>query len=808
MGNDMNAGDLSCIRMTVYSGGFHMGKRLRVLAVALAVSFVLPLSACGRKKPSGRIVEQDSPTWIKEEDPYFRSEMKELVIPTDPEKELESMGVNRCRIIGETVLLEYRIHYKIPRDVDMSSMQDYTVSGQALYDLAGNQISELKASGFENMVSATLDKDGNPYCLVDVPDSDFEHHKVLRKLENGDWKDITVLPDLAETYFDVSLQITEDGLIIIGYSGNLKVYSDKGDKICSISDPGRTLSSCVYQVNGKNYVLSRNPSFDESPDPRFKEVDLKSGSLGTGYKAPALARGTTVTCVGNSVYAMYRSKVVKLDIESGAAEEVFDWNDTDIDLSLLRGASCFPKNDDEFYFAYTEFVDVDNSRAYIGMAKRAEKNPHAGKAIITIGMPYLEQEITKWVSQYNSDMTRHSRISLICYEEQMISEGKDPEEVRLPEYIRMEFLSGRIPDILMGLETEGGFRSDNLLVDLAPYIDSEGGLDRSLYYDNILRAMEKDGKLFFMPITYGIDTLIVNDHFIPKDTDWTYEGFLETGRNLDSGVSFYPTTLKSELLRMLFRSAGGGFIDYEEKTVRFDNEDFYTMLQIADTFGVEKIPEEEQMTVAYLDDGSALLTNESYISHEDRFSEEILAVKESFLPSMLMFGTEKALLNDQSSFHGYPGRKGEGNAVFCMVSMGITSESKNKNEAWNVIRSFLEKDAQEQLCIEYGLPIRRESFRAVSEAQVKSIQKEREDLIKEGFTESLMLSQIAPKVEMDDIDELEEQILKIDRVFEGDSAIEEIVIEEAGGYFAGSRTKEDTAKNINNRANILMKERG
>lgn len=71
-----------------------------------------------------------------------------------------------------------------------------------------------------------------------------------------------------------------------------------------------------------------------------------------------------------------------------------------------------------------------------------------------------------------------------------------------------------------------------------------------------------------------------------------------------------------------------------------------------------------------------------------------------------------------------------------------------------------------------------------------------------------MLSQIAPKVEMDDIDELEEQILKIDRVFEGDSAIEEIVIEEAGGYFAGSRTKEDTAKNINNRADILMKERG
>ena len=346
------------------------------------------------------------------------------------------------------------------------------------------------------------------------------------------------------------------------------------------------------------------------------------------------------------------------------------------------------------------------------------------------------------------------------------------------------------------------------MVDLVPYIDSENGLDRSLFYDNIFRAMEKDGKLFFAPLTFSVETLMVNDKFIPENAPWTYKGFLETGRSVPDGVSFYPSKLKGRLLGDMLRTTKAEFLDYEKKTVHFDNDDFYTLLDIAKEFGLDKIPDEEQMKVTYLDDGTAI-SEGTFITPEDKFKEEIIAVREAYVVSMLTYGMEKSFLKNHASYRGYPGKNGGGNAVMCITSMGITADSKNKDEAWNVIKSFYEKESQIDLCAIYGLPMRRESFRAVCEKEMNAIQANRARMIEEsGGYEDPSLDDFAPDIQPKDIDDVEKLILSIDRTFEGDGAIEDIVMEEAGGYFAGSRSKEDTAKNINNRGNILMKERG
>ena len=105
--------------------------------------------------------------------------------------------------------------------------------------------------------------------------------------------------------------------------------------------------------------------------------------------------------------------------------------------------------------------------------------------------------------------------------------------------------------------------------------------------------------------------------------------------------------------------------------------------------------------------------------------------------------------------------------------------------------------------------MRRESFRAAAEKEMNAIQANRARMIEEmNGNVDPSLDDFAPDIQPKDIDDVEKLILSIDRSFEGDGAIEDIVMEEAGGYFAGSRSKEDTAKNINNRGNILMKERG
>ena len=64
-----------------------MGKGLRMFAAVMAVALMLPLVAC--KKRSGSAKYEESPTLVKEDDPYFNAEKYDLEMETDPEKELD-----------------------------------------------------------------------------------------------------------------------------------------------------------------------------------------------------------------------------------------------------------------------------------------------------------------------------------------------------------------------------------------------------------------------------------------------------------------------------------------------------------------------------------------------------------------------------------------------------------------------------------------------------------------------------------------------------------------------------------------------
>ena len=265
-----------------------MAKRLRVLAVVLAVACVLPFSACGKKK-SGKSNEKDTPTVVKEDDPFFNAEIKELKLPIDPGRKLDTQYVSSCRLIGDVVLVEYNVNYDEEEDYDPDSVAESMAHGQAIYDLSGNLIHEMKAGNWENTVAATIDKAGDLYFLVSVPNDHFEYTTKLRKVKDGKSEDVMDVPgSVSGSGMNTSVQILDDGNFAINLGSGITIYSKEGEKICTISDPGRIVSMNVYQVEGKNYILSRNSSFDEAADSQFKEVDLKTGKLGQGKSAPLM----------------------------------------------------------------------------------------------------------------------------------------------------------------------------------------------------------------------------------------------------------------------------------------------------------------------------------------------------------------------------------------------------------------------------------------------------------------------------------------------------------------------------------------
>ena len=134
----------------------HLGKRRRALASLMVVSMILSMAGC--KKKSGKSNGQDTPTVVKEDDPFFNAEIKELKLPIDPGRKLDTQYVSSCRFIGDVVLVEYNVNYDEEGDYDPDNVAESMAHGQAIYDLSGTLIHETKAGHWENTIAATIER--------------------------------------------------------------------------------------------------------------------------------------------------------------------------------------------------------------------------------------------------------------------------------------------------------------------------------------------------------------------------------------------------------------------------------------------------------------------------------------------------------------------------------------------------------------------------------------------------------------------------------------------------------------------------
>ena len=784
----------------------HLGKRRRVLASLMVVSMILSMAGC--KKKSGSSKYEESPTLVKENDPYFNAETIELKMEPDPEKEVDYAFVEKVRFIGSLIQYNYYVSYKRPKDAGYD-YGAYQTNRQVIYDLSGNKIIDLDSSQNETQISMTADKEGNLYQLAAHLDSSLAYHIELDKMENGEWVKMFALPELDQAMtYDGELQALDNGSFMISMSGAMSIFNGEGKKLCTVSDLGRSITSRVFTVGGKNYVLTRNNTLEGDADPQLKELDLATGKLGPGRDASKLTASGSIMTAEDGIYVSSYSKVLKYDLEKDSLDVLFDWNDTDIDMGPMNNAFFLSKGENELYAVYSDLMELSRSNAKLIHLTRAEKNPHAGKKLITVGGRSLDRAFQRFVSAYNSDPSQKCRIIQRSYYEELCIQGKDPDEQNYEDYVRQDIKSGTAPDIILNFDTCTSLFNEDIMVDLKPFIDGDNGLDRSLIYDNVLSAFEKNGKQYFVPLSFSIQTLLANDEYIPKDADWTYKGYLACGSSLPENVSFCETIPKSQILTMLYHTSAGQFVDYEKQQVSFDQEDFYTMLEIANTYGVDKIEEDRNKQVRYADDGTTIISydigEDPYYKEEEKFQEGLTAIIFEPIPSVREFGASVELLGTKGSFRGYPGKDGSGNYATAELSMGIPVCSKNRNSAWEVIRALFDEEAQLTLSQYYGIPMSKSAYRKDAKKDMDSLREEWNNYQDDPL---ILQGMHLPEANDEYIDELEQQILAVNRVNEMDTAINHIMLEEAEAYFAGDRTKEDVAKIINNRASTAVKER-
>ena len=146
---------------------------------------------------------------------------------------------------------------------------------------------------------------------------------------------------------------------------------------------------------------------------------------------------------------------------------------------------------------------------------------------------------------------------------------------------------------------------------------------------------------------------------------------------------------------------------------------------------------------------------------------------------------------------GYPSWEG---AVYQMTPtnmFAMNQKSQNKEGAWDFLEYILSEDCQNQ--IDWAFPVRKDSFEYYLRTSYPSRAANQKMSAEFGFSSD----SFAPTEE--DFDNLRHMVTH-SRLLITSSPITDIIYEEAGMYFTGDATLEETVRKIDNRATVYLNE--
>lgn len=274
----------------------------------------------------------------------------------------------------------------------------------------------------------------------------------------------------------------------------------------------------------------------------------------------------------------------------------------------------------------------------------------------------------------------------------------DNDYIKYTEQMATSLMAGTAPDVFDANNLDLiELSKSNYLTDLKPYIEADPDINEQEYFMSVFNGLELNGGLYAMPITFLFSMVGVNGNISAglnsdfssrqvismKDIFNIYhqhktEG-IYSGQNYDVSTVFYYLS--------------DSYIDFENKTCDFNNPEFIQLL----TDIKSATHPEKQFGMSY---SSTMIDDK-----EQSLSYMFLEIMGSNYQYFLFSDNENAFQNF------IPLADEEGNIFLsALESYGITSNSSNKDVAWEFIKFMTTEEAK------YGgfvssMPINRKFFR-------------------------------------------------------------------------------------------------
>ena len=735
-------------------------KKLRLLGLCMVLGF--GFSACGS---SEKAEEVKTPEFV------YTAEYKDM-----PE------GVNsyNAKLAGG------KIYYT--KGIFDEATQMYTENFYYM-DLVTGEEAQIPFQKEENeyVTSFSVAEDGSLYILgnsftyEEESGNSTNAFKLTKCMTDGTVVYEIDLSDLLageENSYIQNMQIDKDG----------NIYLTNGDsKIWLLNKDG--VQTGIIQVD--NYINTMGVTKEGTvivtmygaEGIEVKEVDFAGKAFGQPITGLASGNGNMMIAPGleQGLMVSNGSTLLSYDMVSKTSTEILQWINSDINYNNIRAFSALSEDQ---LAVVTERYSQDGSTSEIIILTKKPYDSVTEKTILTYGTLYSDDRIIEKIIDFNKTNEKY-RIEVKEY-------GIDDWE-QAQVQMNADILSGNGPDIFSlsyGASIES-YINKGVFEDLNQYLEKDTLIKKEDYLENVLNAYEVEDKLYAIMPSFTIGTIMGKSSLIGDRESWTIQDLIAFAKEQPEGTKIFEYATKDSILSTLLMYNVEEYIDYKTGECSFDSESFIQILEFANQFDKEFVWDENAPSTPSL------------------IAENKLTLVNTNFSDVLSFQAYQKMFGEEVTFIGYPTSSGKGSVLESNGStLAINAKAKNKEGAWEFVRIFMLEDYQNSL--DWGFPI----LKSALEDNFQEAMKE------ESWTDETGTEVVQPKttwgwndfqVEIyaatqEEVDEIRDLIMSIDKVSSYDQQIQSIVAEEAAAYFEGMKTAPEVATIIQSRIQIYVNE--
>ncbi len=410
--------------------------------------------------------------------------------------------------------------------------------------------------------------------------------------------------------------------------------------------------------------------------------------------------------------------------------------------------------------------------------KKRDLSISEDKKVVTYGTLEIDADIRDAVVRFNKE-NKNYRVEFKDYslEEEPIAK------------MNMDIMAGDVPDIidLSGMSVKQ-YILKGMLEDLTPYMEKDTEIKETDMVDSVWNAMKIDDRVYYVAPSFSVSTLVARTKDVGTETGWTFDDMKQVLKKKDKKTRPFAEE-NIGMLYILMNYRISDFIDWDTGKCYFNSEEFREILEFCNVKGGIELDNELNYS-SLVKDGKVLFVNGDI--------------------SLGMIQVYKKMYDDDITLIGYPSEDKEGSYFNFNNMTGIYSKSKNKEGAWEFVRTLISKEYQMNEWKMNDIPTRKDCFEIKIKketAKEKYNDEYGDEIIPADFCWSYenFEVQIVP-ASNEDVRMYRKLIDNTKKVGECNDFILEIILEEAEAYFNEDKNADQTIEIIQNRVETYVNE--